>query len=114
MIAPAILYPMTTISSIESCESSFSSLQMLPLTPSFLLAPLFVVMMHSIHQTASQKKKALTQLGFSFSIISVAILSIHYYIQLTFVQQGLLNGETAGIWQFAAPNPHSFFWTLAT
>jgi hypothetical protein len=25
----------------------------------------------------------------------------------------LLSHETAGIWQFAAPNPHSFFWTFA-
>ena len=49
----------------------------------------------------------------AFALICAAILSLHYYIQLTFVQQGLLNGETAGIWQFAAPNPHSFFWTFA-
>jgi hypothetical protein len=58
MIASAILYPMTTITSIESYESSFGSLQMLPFIPSLLLAPLFVVMMHSIHQTAPQEKKA--------------------------------------------------------
>lgn len=24
-----------------------------------------------------------------------------------------MNNETAGVWQFAAPNPHSFFWTFA-
>jgi hypothetical protein len=113
MIASAVLYPMTTITSVESYASSFSSLQMLPFIPSLLLAPLFVVVMLSIHQAAPQEKKTLTPLGFSFSLICAAILSIHYYIQLTFVQQGLLNGETAGIWQFAAPNPHSFFWTFA-
>ena len=74
---------------------------------------MFVIMMLAIHQNASDDKKVLSQLGFSFSLICAAVLSIHYYIQLTFVQQGLLNNETAGVWQFAAPNPHSFFWTFA-
>lgn len=113
MILSAILFPVTTITSIDAYVNSFNSVQMLPFIPSLVLAPVFVVMMLSIHQSTPQEKKTLTQLGFAFSLICAAILSIHYYIQLTFVQQGLLNGETAGIWQFATPNPHSFFWTFA-
>jgi hypothetical protein len=113
MILSAILSPMTTITSIEAYASTFNSLQMLPFIPSLLLAPLFVIMMLSIHHYASDDKKALSQLGFSFALISAAVLSIHYYVQLTFVQQSILNHETAGVWQFAAPNPHSFFWTFA-
>jgi cyanate permease len=74
---------------------------------------MFVIMMVSIHQRTTEDKKFLSQLGFSFALICAVIFSIHYYIQLTFVQQGLLNGELSGVWQFAAPNPHSFFWTLA-
>jgi hypothetical protein len=70
-------------------------------------------MMLSINHYATDDKKILSQLGFSFSLVCAAVLSIHYYIQLTFVQQGILNNETAGLWQFAAPNPHSFFWTFA-
>ena len=104
---------MTKINSIEAYASSFSSWQMLPLIPSLLLAPVFVIMMLSIHRYASDDKKDLSQLGFSFALICAAVLSIHYYIQLTFVQQGILNNEIAGVWQFAAPNPHSFFWTFA-
>ena len=113
MILSAILFPMTTITNIEAYASSFNSLQMLPLIPSLLLAPMFVIMMLSIHHYASDDKKVLSQLGFSFALICAAVLSIHYYIQLTVVQQGILNNETAGLWQFAAPNPHSFFWTFA-
>jgi hypothetical protein len=70
---------------------------------------MFVIMMLSIHHYASDNKKVWGQLGFSFSIFSAAVLSIHYYIQLTLVQQVLLAGETAGIWRFAAPNPHSLW-----
>jgi hypothetical protein len=113
MISSAILFPMTTITSIEAYASTFNSLQMLPLVPSLILAPMFVIMMLAIHHLASDDKKVLTQLGFSFALICAAVLSIHYYVQLTFVQQGILNSETAGVWQFAAPNPHSLFWTLA-
>jgi hypothetical protein len=113
MILSTILFPMTTITSIDAYASSFSSWQMLPLIPSLLLAPMFVIMMLSIHHYASDDKKVLSQLSFSFALICAAVLSIHYYIQLTFVQQGILNNETAGVWQFAAPNPHSFFWIFA-
>lgn len=113
MILSAILFPMTTITSIEAYANTFNSLQMLPFIPSLLLAPLFVIMMLSIHQYASDDKKVLSQLGFSFALICATVLSIHYYIQLTFVRQGILNHETAGVWQFAAPNPHSLFWTFA-
>lgn len=113
LILSTILFPMTTISSIEAYASSFSSWQMLPLIPSLILAPMFVIMMLCIHYYASNDKKVFSQLGFSFAVICSTLLSVHYYIQLTFVQQGLLNNETAGVWQFAAPNPHSFFWTFA-
>ena len=113
MILSAILFPMMTISSMEVYASSFSSLQMLPFIPSLLLAPIFVIMMLSIHHYAPEDKKMLSQLGFSFAIVCAAVLSIHYYIQLTVVQQGILNNELNGLWQFAAPNPYSFFWTFA-
>jgi hypothetical protein len=104
---------MTTINSIEAYASSFNSMQMLPFIPSLLLAPFFVVFMLCIHHYSSDDKKILSQLGFAFSLISAAVLSIHYYIQLTVVQQGLLNKETTGLWLFSTPNPHSLFWTFA-
>jgi hypothetical protein len=113
MILSAILYPMTTISSVEAYASSFNTMQMLPFIPSLLLAPMFVLMMLSIHYASPQEKKIFSQLGFSFSLICAAVLSIHYYIQLTVVQQRILSNELSGLWQFAAPNPHSFFWAFA-
>jgi hypothetical protein len=113
LILSAVLFPMNTITSIEAYAKSFNSMQMLPFIPSLMLAPMFVIMMFSIHQYASDDKKVLSQLSFSFALICATVLSLHYYIQLTFVQQGLLNNEPAGLWQFAAPNPHSFFWAFA-
>jgi MFS family permease len=71
------------------------------------------MLMLCIHNYAPQDKKILSQLGLAFAVICAAILSIHYYIQLTIVQQGLLNNQTAGLWLLATPNPHSLFWTFA-
>lgn len=113
MIASAILFPMTSITNMETYADSFSSNQMLPFIPSLALAPIFVIMMLSIYSWAAPEKKILGQLGLSFSLICATILSIHYYIQLTVVHQGILSGNLSGLWQFAAPNPHSFFWTFA-
>ncbi len=113
MVLSAILFPITSITSIEAYAASFSSWQMLPFIPSLMLAPIFVVFMLCINHYAAQEKKIFSQLGFSFAVVCAAILSLHYYIQLTVVQQGLLNNQTAGLWMFATPNPHSLFWTFA-
>jgi hypothetical protein len=113
MILSTALFPITSITNVETYAASFTSWQMVPLIPSFVLAPTFVVLILCLHHFASQEKKILTELAFSFAVICAAILSIHYYIQLTVVQQGLLNNQTAGLWIFATPNPHSFFWTFA-
>jgi hypothetical protein len=113
MIASNILYPITVISSMEAYAAQFSSAQMLPFVPSLILAPVFVIFMLCIYHYTAEDKKLLGQLAFSFAVICAAILSLHYYIQLTVVQQGILSGETTGLWQFVTPNPYSFFWTFA-
>jgi hypothetical protein len=113
LILSAVLFPMTTITSIEAYAASFTSWQMLPFIPSLILAPIFAILMLSIHHYASPDKKVLGQLGFSFALVCTTILSIHYYIQLTVVQQGLVNHQTTGLWLFATPNTHSLFWSFA-
>jgi hypothetical protein len=113
MILSTIFFPMTTITDIETYAAAFTSWQMLPLVPSFILAPTFAVMMLCIYHAASPQKKILGQLSFSFAIVCAAILSTHYYIQLTVVQQGLLTNQTSGLWLFASPNPNSLFWSFA-
>ncbi|MCW4030728.1 MAG: hypothetical protein NWE92_13920 [Candidatus Bathyarchaeota archaeon] len=113
MILSTILFPLTSITDIETYASTFSSSQMLPMVPSLALGTVFVVLMSCIHFFAPKDKKFFSQLGVYFSLICATVLSIHYYIQLSFVQQSLLNHELLGLWLFVAPNPHSLFWTLA-
>ena len=113
MIASAILFPVTSITNIESYAQIFTSAQMLPFIPSLMLGPVFIIMTLCIHHYASEEEKILTQLGVLFAVVCATILSLHYYIQLTVVQQGLLNNELSGLWLFVTPNPHSFFWAFA-
>ena len=113
MIVSTLLFPMTSLTSVEAYASSFSDIQMLPFIPSLILGPMFAIMMLCIHHTAPQEKKVFSQLGFPFAVICATVLSLHYYIQLSFVRQGVLSNELSGVWMFAAPNPHSFFWTFA-
>jgi len=113
IILSTLLFPMTSITSMEAYASSFSSIQMLPFIPSLILPSMFVIMILCVHHYAPEGKKTLSQLGFSFALICAVVLSIHYFVQLTVVRQGILNNELSGLWQFAAPNPHSFFWAFA-
>jgi hypothetical protein len=113
MILSNLLYPITTITSVEAYAASFSSWQMLPFVPSFILAPLFAIMMFCIHNFAAPDRKILSQIALAFAVVCTGILSLHYYIQLTVVQQGLLSNQTNGLWLLATPNPNSLFWTFA-
>jgi hypothetical protein len=113
MILSTVLFPMTSITSIEAYAASFTIWQMLPFVPSLMLALLFPALILCIHKSASQERKTMSELSLAFAVICSAILSFHYYIQLTVVQQGLLSKQTAGLWLLATPNPHSLFWTFA-
>ncbi len=86
---------------------------MLPFLPALMLPPVFVVFMLCIRELARPDTKILGNVSAAFAIVSAGVLSVHYYIQVTVVRQGLLNNQTAGLWLFAAPNPNSFFWSLA-
>jgi hypothetical protein len=113
ILSVLLLPPINTTTSIEDYTATFTSAQMIPFIPSLLLAPAFVIFMLCIHRSAPDDKKFLSQLALYFAIICAAILAIHYYVQLSVVQQAILNNETDGVWLFASPNPHSFFWTFA-
>ena len=113
MILSTIFFPLESIPNIESYANNFNCLQMLPLIPSLFFVPFYIVLMLSIKNYGIEDKKTLGQLSYSFSLLSATILSVHYYIQLTIVRQGLLDKDLTYLWLFSAPNPHSLFWVLS-
>ncbi len=90
----------------------FQPIVMLPLIPSLLLAPTFVVLMVCLHSYAPNAKKIWSQVGLSFAIVYATMACINYVVQLTVVRLSILNREVDGLAMFVMGNPHSIFWAL--
>ena len=73
----------------------------------FLLTPTFLVVMTCIHCYASESKKVFSLVGLSFAIIYATLISLNYFIQLTFVNQ-----STFDVSIFSMTNPQSMMWVI--
>jgi MFS family permease len=99
---------------MEAYLASFQPIVMLPLIPSLLLAPTFVVLMVCVHAYAPNAKKLWSQVGLAFAIVYATMACVNYIVQLTVVRLSILNKETDGLAMFVSGNPHSIFWALAS
>ena len=73
----------------------------------FLLTPSFLVVMACIHCYASNERKVFSLVGLSFAIIYAILISVNYFIQLTFVRQTSFDVKI-----FAMDNPQSMMWVI--
>ena len=73
----------------------------------FLLTPTFLVVMACIHCYASESKKVFSLVGLSFAIIYATLISLNYFIQLTFVNQTSFDVSI-----FSMTNPQSLMWVI--
>ncbi len=97
---------------VEAYVASFQAIQMLPLIPSLLLAPTFVVLMVCVHSYAPNAKKLWSQVGLAFAIVYATMACVNYIVQLTVVRLSILNRETDSLAMFVMGNSHSIFWAL--
>ena len=77
--------------------------------PAITLSFSYLIMMICIHHFTSNEKKIYSLIGISFAIISTLILSLDYFVQVSFIQPSLLAGETEGIAALSQYNPHGVF-----
>jgi len=73
----------------------------------FLLTSSFIVVMACIHCYASNERKVFSLVGLSFAIVYATLISVNYFIQLTFVRQSSFDVEI-----FAMDNPQSMMWVI--
>ena len=73
----------------------------------FLTTLSFIVVMASVHSYASDEKKVFSLVGLSFAVIYATVISVNYFIQLTFVRQG-----TFDVSVFDMTNMHSMMWVI--
>jgi hypothetical protein len=79
--------------------------------PAFILPPVILIMMVSIHWTAEGEKRIWSLLGVVFATAYTAVVTTFYYIQMTIIPFHLANGTTdnLSLWLFAYHYPHNIF-----
>ena len=69
--------------------------------------PLFVLLLNSIHDYASEGDRILTRIGLCFGTAFAILTGINYFVQLSAVRLSLLKGEFQGLEQIIQANPNS-------
>lgn len=82
------------------------------LTPSLFLGPSFLVLMISVHQIAAADRKIWSQAAVAFATVYTTLISINYYVQLTWVMPRLSAGRTAGLEPFLFTPFDSFLYAV--
>jgi len=77
--------------------------------PAIILSFSYMIMMISVHKTVTPEKSVFSLTGVAFAMISTLILSVDYFVQVSFIQPSLLAGETEGIAMLSQFNPHGLF-----
>ncbi len=82
------------------------------LTPSLFLGASFLVLMVSVHQIASAERKIWSHAAVAFATVYTVLISINYFVQLTWVAPRLAAGRTQGIEQFLFTPFDSFLYAV--
>jgi hypothetical protein len=82
------------------------------LTPSLLLGPSFLVLLVSIHQIAPPGRSVWSHTALAFGAVYAVLISMNYFVQLTFVVPRIMQGRTAGIEMFLFTPFDSFLYSV--
>lgn len=94
----------------ESSSTAFGLAVLL--APSLLLGSAFLVLLVSVHQAAPPEKKVWSQAALAFGIVYAVLISLTYFVQLTFVAPRIAEGRTAGIEPFLFVPFDSFLYSV--
>jgi hypothetical protein len=82
------------------------------LTPSLFLGPSFLLVTLSIHALAAPERKIWSHAAVAFATVYTVLISINYYVQLTWVGPRLAAGRTAGMEPFIFVPFDSFLYAV--
>lgn len=82
------------------------------LTPSLFLGPAFLLAMLSVDEAAAADRRIWSRAAVAFATIYTALISINYYVQLTWVMPRLAAGRTAGMEVFLFTPFDSFLYAV--
>jgi hypothetical protein len=97
----------------EAAENISTPLGMVVLLiPTLLLGPAFLVLMVSIHQLSSTDRKVWSHAAVAFATVYTVLISINYYVQLTWVAPRFVSGGADGIEPFMFVPFDSFMYAV--
>ena len=82
------------------------------LTPSLFLGSAFLVLVVSIHQLSSSDRKVWSHAAVTFATAYTVLISINYFVQLTWVTPRLAGGQTQGLEPFLFTPFDSFLYSV--
>ena len=82
------------------------------LTPSLFLGSAFLLMMVAIHQISPPDRKVWSLAALVFATVYAVLISINYFVQLTWVAPRLAAGRAAGMEQFLFVPFDSFLYAV--
>ena len=82
------------------------------LTPSLFLGTSFLLMIVCLHQLAAPDKKVWSSAALVFATVYTVLISINYFVQLTWVGPRLMQGRVAGMEQFLFTPFDSFLYAV--
>jgi hypothetical protein len=111
--------PLVNMGVIKSCidypytdVADFVPVEYIWMYPALLLSFLFVVLISSVYHCDPIHKSISTHIALMLSVISAAVHSINYFIQLAVVQPSLLKDELESLILLSQYNPHGVFIAL--
>jgi hypothetical protein len=97
---------------IDTYATTFQSGPFLAwIVPAFLLPPVILIMIVSVHLSSNKEKRLWSLLSLVFAATYMAVMTTFYYIEMTILPFHLANGTTDGLslWIFAYYYPHNIF-----
>jgi hypothetical protein len=91
------------VASARNNQTIFKSLAQLMM---LMFAPLYVILINSIHQTTAPAKKVVTRLGLSFGLAFAVLIGGFYFVQLSAVRLSVAKDQFAGLEQIVQANPY--------
>ena len=92
---------------VEAVRQTNQSWKHLAQFSMLLFAPLFLVLLHSIHELAPRPKQPLSRIAISFGLGFAVLFALHYFVQLSTVRLGIAGGDVAGLEHFIQLRPHA-------
>lgn len=77
--------------------------------PAFFLSISYMAMMISVHKVVPPERSVFSLTSAAFAVMCTLLLSVDYFVQVSFIQPSLLAGETDGVALLSQYNPHGLF-----